>query len=178
MTLELKAANAAQSIEIRKLFDRSAEYGALVQKIAGAKASLVRLGSRRSLTAIRRLERAAEKLSRIDFFASEAKAQAAVALSALKASYQQMYSGGEPRFSKRGLRQADPARYQKRLWATRKAPWVDRLASPWLIKKVIDREPRFARIARPRQGPKQALRFHFNAPNLTPAHNPTTPPTP
>src|SRR5258708_21688655 len=49
MTLELKAANAGQSVEIRKLFDRSAEYGALVQKIAGAKAALVRLGARRAV---------------------------------------------------------------------------------------------------------------------------------
>src|SRR5258708_11747464 len=174
MTLELKAANAAQSIEIRKLFDRSAEYGALVQKIAGAKASLVRLGSRRSLTAIRRLERAAEKLSRTDFFASEAKAQAAVALSALKASYQQMYSGGEPRFSKRGLRQADPARYQKRIWATRKAPWVDRLASAWLIKRFIDREARFVWIARPSERPTNAVGFDFDGAEFTHVKNRVT----
>ena len=174
MTLELKAANAGQSAEIRKLFDRSAEYGALVQKIAGAKASLARLGSRRSLTAIRRLERAAEKLSRIDFFASEAKAQAAAALSALKASYQQMYSGGEPRFSKRGLRQADPARYQKRLWATRQAPWVDRLASAWLIKRFIDREARFAWIARPSERPKKAVGFDYDGAEFTHVKNRVT----
>src|SRR4051794_40519692 len=33
MRLALTAADAAQSAEIRRLFDRSAEYGALVQKI-------------------------------------------------------------------------------------------------------------------------------------------------
>jgi len=174
MTLELKAASTGQFAEIRKLFDRSAEYGVLVQRIADAKGSLARLGPRRAQTAIRRLERATEKLSRIDFFASEAKSQAAAALAALKASYQAMYSGGEPRASKRGLRQIDPARYQKRLWATRKAPWVDRLASAWLIKRFIDREARFAWIARPSECPKKAVGFDFDGAEFTHVKNRVT----
>jgi hypothetical protein len=174
MTLELKAANAAQSVEIRKLFDRSAEHGELVQKIAAARASLARLGARRSLTAIRRLERAAEKLSKIDFFASEAKIQATAALATLKASYQGMYSGGEPRFSKRGLRQVDATRYQKRLWATRKSLWVDRIASAWLIKRFIDREARFAWIARPSECPKKAVGFDFDGAEFTHVKNRVT----
>ena len=174
MTLELKAASTGQFAEIRKLFDRSAEYGVLVERIADAKGALARLGPRRAQTAIRRLERAAEKLSRIDFFASEAKSQAAAALAALKASYQAMYPGGEPRASKRGLRQIDPARYQKRLWATRKAPWVDRLASAWLIKRFIDREARFAWIARPSECPKKAVGFDFDGAEFTHVKNRVT----
>jgi len=174
MTLELKAASTGQFTEIRKLFDRSAEYGVLVERIADAKGSLARLGPRRAQTAILRLERATEKLSRIDFFASEAKSQAAAALAGLKASYQAMYPGGEPRASKRGLRQIDPARYQKRLWATRKAPWVDRLASAWLIKRFIDREARFAWIARPSECPKKAVGFDFDGAEFTHVKNRVT----
>jgi hypothetical protein len=174
MTLELKAATAGQSLEIRKLFDRSAEYGELVRKIAAARASLARLGARRALTAIRRLERAAEKLSKIDFFASEAKVQAMAALAALKASYQAMYSGGEPRFSKRGLRQADAARYRKRLWATRKSLWVDRIASAWLIKRFIDGEAKFVWIARPSECPKKAVGFDFDGAEFTHVKNRVT----
>src|SRR5439155_4160883 len=121
----------------------------LVERIADAKGALARLGPRRAQTAIRRLERAAEKLSRIDFFASEAQSQAAAALAGLKASYQAMYPGGEPRASKRGLRQIDPARYQKRLWATRKAPWVDRLAKAWLVDQFFELHCRFIMVYRP-----------------------------
>lgn len=29
--------------------------------------------------------------------------------------------------------------YQGRAWATRHHPWVDRLASTWLIRRFIDR---------------------------------------
>ena len=174
MTAELKPRTAAQLADVRKLFDRGVEYGALVEKITSAKAALPRLGVRRGQTAIRRLERALEKLSRIDFFAGEAKAQADAALASLKAGYQQMYAGGEPRFSKRGLRETDSRRYQKRVWATRKAPWVDRLASAWLIKRFIDREARFAWIARPSECPKGAIGFDFDGADFTHVKNRVT----
>jgi hypothetical protein len=145
-----------------------------VERIASAKAALPRLGARRGQTAIRRLERALEKLSQIDFFAGEAKAQAAAALASLKAGYQQMYAGGEPRFSKRGLRETDSRRYQKRVWATRKTPWVDRLASAWLIKRFVDREARFAWIARPSECPKGAIGFDFDGADFTHVKNRVT----
>src|SRR5256885_15399430 len=59
MTLELKAASTGQFAVIRKLFDRSAEYGVLLQRISDAKGSLARLGPRRAETAVRRVGRAA-----------------------------------------------------------------------------------------------------------------------
>src|SRR5205823_14888830 len=125
-------------------------------------------------TAIRRLERAMAKLSEIDFFAGEASVQAANALTALKTRYRELYAGGEPRFSKRGLRQLDARRFQKRVWATRKAPWVDRLASAWLIKRFIDREARFAWIARPSECPKNAVGFDFDGAEFTHVKNRVT----
>jgi hypothetical protein len=149
MTLELKARTAAQLADLRKRFDRSGEYGALVRRIGLAKASLAGLGSRRAQTEIRRLEHALQKLAAIDFYPGEAKAQAASALADLQVAYRTAYAGGEPRFSRRRPRQVDAARYRKRIWATRKEPWVDRLASAWLIKRFIDRDARFAWIARP-----------------------------
>ena len=174
LTAALTPRTPAQLDDLRKLFDRSAEYAALAGKIAAAKGSLPRLGSRRGQTAIQRLERATQKLSRIDFFAGEAKTQADAALTDLKVAYRVMYAGGEPRFSKRGLRLLDPARYQKRVWATRKAPWVDRLASAWLIKRFIDREAKFAWIARPSECPKNALGFDFDGATFTHVKNRVT----
>jgi len=174
MTAELKPSTPAQLADIRKLFDRGAQYALLVQSISAARASLERLGARRGQTAIRRLERAMDKLSQIDFFPGEAKAQVAAALTELKASFRQMYAGGEPRFSKRGLRQVDPKRFQKRIWATRKSLWVDRLASAWLIKRFIDREARFVWIARPSECPKNAVGFDFDGAEFTHVKNRVT----
>ena len=174
MTVELKPRTAEQLCDIQKLFDRSAEYDELIARIAAAKNSLGRFGSRRAHTGIRRLERAFEKLSRIDFFAGDRKTRAAAAMAALQAAYREMYADGEPRFSQRHLRQADSTLYQKRVWATRKSPWVDRLASAWLIKRFIDRDARFIWIARPSECPKKAIGFDFDGAQFTHVKNRVT----
>lgn len=159
---------------LRERFDRTAEYAALVGRIAAAKASLAALGPRRGLTALRRLEQALDKVSRIDFFPGAAKAQAATALAALKDRYGQLYARNEPRSSMKGLRPLDRARYQRRLWATRKAPWVDRLASAWLIKRFIDRDAKFVWIARPSERPKKAVGFDYDGAEFTHVKNRVT----
>jgi hypothetical protein len=39
------------------------------------------------------------------------------------------------------------ADYQGRLWVTRPRPYIDRCASAWLIRRFIDRRPRFGFVA-------------------------------
>jgi hypothetical protein len=174
MTLALAPRSDAQRAQIEKLFDRGAEHGALVEKIRATKGSLARLGPRRAQTGIARLERAADKLSRIDFFPGEAKQQATGALAELKQAYRQMYAGGEPRSSRRSLRTHDAARYRNRVWTTRKSLWVDRLASAWLIKRFIDRDARFFWFARPSERPKKAVGFDFDGAAFTHVSNRVT----
>ena len=174
MTLELKARTEKQLADLRQRFERGGEYGATVRRIGLARASLDRLGSRRAQTELRRLEQALARLAAIDFYPGEAKAQAAAAIADLKAAYQAAYGGGEPRASRRRPRQVDASRYRKRVWATRKAPWVDRLASAWLIKRFIDRDARFAWIDRPSQRPKNAVGFDFDGAEFTHVGNRVT----
>jgi hypothetical protein len=161
-------------VDLRSRFDRTAEYAALVGKISAAKTSLPALGPRRGLTTLRRLEQALEKLFRIDFFPGEAKQQAAAALASLKQRYGELHARNEPRSSMKGLRPLERARYQKRLWATRKAPWVDRLASAWLIKRFIDRDAKFVWIARPSECPKKAIGFDYDGAEFTHVKNRVT----
>jgi len=159
---------------LRARFDRTAEYADLVGSIAGAKASLAALGPRRGMTKMRRLQQAMDKLSSIDFFPGEAKQQAAAALSALEARYGELHARNEPRSSMKGLRRFDRARYQKRIWATRKAPWVDRLASAWLIKRFIDRDAKFVWLPRPSDRPKKAVGFDYDGAEFTHVKNRVT----
>src|SRR5262245_6369701 len=174
MTFGLSAKTDAERGELRKLFDRGVEYGVLARRIESARTSLARLGSRRSQTEIRRIEQVFDKLAAIDFYPGEAKSQAAAALAALKAEHRAMYSRSEPRFSRRTLKQVDPTRYQRRIWATRKAPWVDRLASAWLIRRFVDRNARFVWIARPSECPKKAVGFDFDGAEFTHVGNRVT----
>jgi hypothetical protein len=174
MTFDATPHAAVDQATLRGRFDRTPEYGALVGRISAAKASLASLGPRRGLTALRRLEQAAEKLAAIDFFPGEAKEQAAAALAALKVRYTELYARNEPRSSMKGLRPLERARFQKRVWATRKAPWVDRLASAWLIKRFIDRDAKFAWIARPSECPKKAVGFDYDGAEFTHVKNRVT----
>jgi hypothetical protein len=167
MTLDVKSRTAAQLVEMRRLFDRAGEYGTLVRSIRAAKGSLAQLGSRRAQTQILRLERALQRLRAIDFYAGEARTQAETAFADLRSAYRALYAGGEPRSSRRRQRQVDAGRYQGRIWATRKAPWVDRLASAWLIKRFIDREARFEWIDRPSDCPRSAVGFDFDGAEFT-----------
>jgi hypothetical protein len=160
--------------DLRSRFDRTADYGALVAKISALKSSIAALGPRRGLTAVRRLEQALEKVSRIDFFPGQAKQQAVAALGTLRNRYAELYARNEPRPSMKGLRPHQIARYQKRIWATRKAPWVDRLASAWLIKRFIDRDAKFVWIARPSECPKKAIGFDYDGADFTHVKNRVT----
>jgi hypothetical protein len=167
MAVEMNLKADAHAEHVRKLFDRSAEYGELVQKIGAADASLPRLGLRRAQTQLRRLRHSFERLAGNDFYPGPAKAQAETALSALSARIEELYFGGEPRASSKRVRRVDPAKYRRRLWATRSDPWVDRLASAWLIKRFIDSDAKFAWIERPRDCPREAVGFDFDGAEFT-----------
>ena len=173
MTVELKL-KTAQLQDVRKLFDRSADYGALISKIRTAKSSLSRLGHRKARTTLDRLQRSFDKLSAIDFFPGQANVQAAEAISVLNRSLQELYSGGEPHPSAKRLRRLDRGRYQQRVWATRKDPWVDRLASAWLIKRFVDSKAKFAWIDQPRKRPRNAVGFDFDGADFSHSENRVT----
>jgi hypothetical protein len=174
MTLDLKLKTPGQLAHVRNLFDRSAEYGALVQEVGAARASLPARGMRKAQTVVQRLQRSFEKLAQIDFFPGQANLQAAEAIAALKQRLQELYSGGEPHPSRKRLRRLDRSKYQKQLWATRKNPWVDRLASAWLIKRFIDREARFVWLDSVRDRPGKAIGFDFDGAAFTHAGNRVT----
>ena len=174
MTVELKLKSAARFAEVQKLFDRSAEYGALVKKIDAAKRMLPRLGSRRARTATDRMARAFAKIAEIDFYPGQGKLQGAESLASLKRAHQESYAGDEPVFSKKKPRQISIARYKRRTWATRKDLWIDRLASAWLIKRFIDNEAKFLWLDRPRDCPKGAVGFDFDGAEFTHENNRVT----
>jgi len=162
MTVELKPTSPAQLEHLRRLFDRGDEYGVLVKKLAAARGSLARLGRRKADTLVERLRRACQELMESDYFPGEARQQAQQALAALESDARSLRAPGEPRAGKGRVRRLDPARYRRRVWATRSDLWVDRLASAWLIRRFIDPAARFLWLERPRQRPKTAVGFDFD----------------
>ncbi|MPZ46506.1 MAG: chromate resistance protein [Betaproteobacteria bacterium] len=167
MTAELNVKSVAQIDDVRKLFDRSEEYGVLVGRIGAARTSLRRLGKRKAETLAQRLHQAFEELAAIDFYPGQANLQAKDALETLDRERQRLYTDGEPRAALGTVRRLDPTRFRNRVWVTRKNPWVDRLASAWLIRRFIDPKARFKWIERPKERPKGAVGFDFDGADFT-----------
>ena len=167
MTMELKVKTSAQLEYVRRLFDRSREYGTIVERIVAAKGALPKLRKRKTDTLVQRLRRSYEELAEIDFYPGPAQEQAKAAISALEHDAHRLLSGGEPRAAKGRVRRLDPKSYRGRLWATRKDLWVDRLACVWLIRRFIDRNARFAWIDRPRDRPRGSVGFDFDGAPFT-----------
>ena len=167
MIVDLDFRTPAQLGHVRKLFDRSKDYGELVAQVGEAKTSVAKLGKRKAETAAERLQRSFDELAAIDFFPGEARSQAQDALGALHDEVRRLDSGNEPHAARGRVKRVDRDDYRGRTWATRKAPWIDRLASAWLIKRFIDRQARFAWIESPRRCPKNAVGFDFDGAEFT-----------
>jgi hypothetical protein len=167
MAVELNLRTSGQFARVRGLFDRTSEYASLVARIDAAKKSVVRLGRPQADTLVKRLRRLLEEIAGIDFYPGHASKQAQDALAGLESALHGLSSPDEPRRAKGRIRRLDPLRYQGRVWATRKSPWIDRLASAWLIKRFVDRKARFRWIDKPKDLPKGALGFDFDGADFT-----------
>lgn len=174
MIVDLTFKSSEELARARALFDRSAEYGALVRKLAATNGSLASLGPRRAQTVLRKLERELERLAGIDFYPGQAKRQALDALEKLRQHYREAYGSGEPNPSRKRVQPLNHARYRGRTWATRKDLWVDRLASAWLIKRFIDPDARFVWFDRPSARPRDAVGFDFDGAHFTHVGNRVT----
>lgn len=144
------------------LFDRSVEFAALIEQAAALRQMLDASTLREVLRQSRKLRKSLASLTAIDFFPGEAGALAAQALQDLEQSCAQVLSPHEPQFRAGELALRALADYQGRLWATRRRPWVDRLASAWLIRRFIDAQARFLWLDSPEHCPADALGFDFD----------------
>ena len=165
--VEVMPKSAREAGALRKLFDRTADYVSLLRDIEAVRSSFARLGPARSRSSVERARRAVARAIAIDFFPGEARRQTEAAAGRLTEDFQRAFPKGEPRESRRTVRQLDPAAYRRRVWATRKNLWVDRMASAWLIRRFVDREARFLWLEHPRDRPKKALGFDFDGAQFT-----------
>ncbi|WP_139832714.1 MULTISPECIES: chromate resistance protein ChrB domain-containing protein [Pseudomonas] len=145
-----------------RLFDRSDEYASLMEEIAGCRAELAPENALQTARQVRKLRKAFSQLAATDFFPGVPKAQADAALQELEAAIGRALSSDEPSAHDEAITRLERNDYQGRLWATRKRPWVDRLACAWLIRRFIDADARFIWLDRPEDCPGDALGFDFD----------------
>jgi len=149
------------------LFDRGPEFGTLLAEIATCRAGLSEDTAQQVMKQARKLRKVFDQLVVVDFFPGEAQAQTAAALRSLEADAAQATAPDEPHPAARAVQRLDLAQYQGRVWATRRRPWVDRLASAWLIRRFIDPQARFLWLKAPADCPKRAIGFDFDGATFT-----------
>lgn len=139
---EIKAMDEA---DIKGLFVRQSEkeYGGLEKKINALERKVqgmrkgtkgeepVNLGDQLS-----KIEREVEEVVRRDFFSSPSGLAMKARIQTLRTGLKGL--GRKPGDETAAIRLRRKTDYQSRTWATRKGPFVDRMASAWLIKRFID----------------------------------------
>ena len=152
--------DAAQETSLRALFDRSADYQAITEE--AQRLLLTNAGDGAVARSLRVLERRFEQLAAVDFFPGGQREQTAALLDMARIELVRRATPGEPHPRADGVPCRQREEYQDRRWATRKRPWVDRLASAWLIKRRIDARAEFVWLDTPRQCRGDMVGFDFD----------------
>ncbi|MGJ0486633.1 MAG: chromate resistance protein ChrB domain-containing protein [Methylomicrobium sp.] len=166
--LVLDSENAEQQTAFAELFDRSPDYAKLIQTIQTLAASELKAEDPARLQRqITRRRKEFEAIASLDYFPNAAQEQALMALEDLEHAASAVLSPDEPHAVQRRILRLQVKDYQNQQWATRQRPWVDRLASAWLIRRFIDPAATFLWLATPADCPEQALGFDFDGAAFT-----------
>ncbi|MDH4161120.1 MAG: chromate resistance protein [Nitrospirota bacterium] len=93
------------------------------------------------VTALGKIVKEYEGISRRDFFSSHSVGALKKRLQAAESGLKSEGAGFREVTAPIALRRVED--YQRRIWATRKNPFVDRMASAWLIQRFIDAKAAF-----------------------------------
>ena len=144
------------------LFDRSEDYAALLTDAAKMRETLTAGTVLETLKQIRKLRKSFASLADIDFFPGEAQRQTDTTLQELELAAARVLAPDEPHPVHGTITALPLQQYQGRTWATRRRPWVDRLACAWLIRRFIDPQAQLLWLASPGDCPADALGFDFD----------------
>lgn len=145
-----------------ELFDRSDDYSKLRTEIEECQGQLTIENALPTTKQIRKLRKAYDQLAGIDYFPGKPKQQLDSALQELETAVSRALSPDEPHSRNQPITPLNLDDYQSRVWATRKRPWVDRLACAWLIRRFIDPQAQILWLNTPQDCPVDALGFDFD----------------
>ncbi len=172
--MQLSPRDAVQQNELLAQFDRSAAYGVWQQSVRAVHAELNDLSETQARRKLRGSTDALEAIQRIDYFPAQAALQARDELARLRQAFEARFSHGEPTAQPGEVPRVDIRAYARKRWATRARPWVDRLASAWLIRRFIDPQARFVWLADTPVVPRGAIGFDFDGARFTHVGNRVT----
>ena len=125
----------AQQQAFRRMFDRSARYVELLKVVESLKIGYGIADPSSVLRVLHKKRHDLEAISALDFFATEQQDRVRTALAEAEAAVHKLLFPAQTRASG-----APDQPMRRRVWATRKPAWADRLACAWLIRRFADPE--------------------------------------
>lgn len=165
--LVVQARDESQEQAFRALFDRTELYAEFLQSAKEVRGRIKGAPEADLRKALRSLESQLQSIQAGDFFPGKESQRAADALAALRREIDLHLAPDEPAAIAAAIARLSVAEFQGRTWATRKRPWVDRLATAWLIHRFVDKQPTFIWLGDARKCPKAALGYDFDGATFT-----------
>lgn len=141
---------------LRALFDRSARYQDLVKTVESLKVGFGVADPSAIARVLHKQKQEFETISALDFFPNAARDRAGQVLTEAEAAVRKLM------FPTQGGAGARPGeRFLRRIWATRRPLWADRLACAWLIRRFVDPEATVIWLDKSQDCPDSAISFAF-----------------
>ncbi len=155
--LAVTPASEAQRQSFRKMFDRSARYTELLKVIESLKVGFGIADPSAVLRVLHKKRHDFEAISALDFFTSELQQRVRTALADAESAVHKLLFPAQSRAS--GVPD-QPMR--RRVWATRKPAWADRLACAWLIRRFADPEGTVVWLEKSQEPGADAVSFAYS----------------
>jgi hypothetical protein len=156
--LQVSNSDAEQGQMFRSLFDRTGKYQELIKAIEGLRAGFGISEPSAIARVLNKQRREFEAISALEFFTSPVREKTEQVLRETEAEVRKRMFPDAPKAG--GVTQTGRY-YFKRVWATRKPLWADRLASAWLIRRFLDPEATLLWLDKNQECPSTAVGFGF-----------------
>ena len=155
--LQVLPASGAQHAAFRKLFDRSQRYTDLIKVVESLKVGFGIADPSALSRVLNKQRREFEAIGALDFFPSEEQARAKTTIAAAEAEVHRLMF---PARAAAAGKSDEPL--QRRVWATKRPLWADRLACAWLIRRFVDPEGSVLWLDKTQAPPANAVGFCFD----------------
>jgi hypothetical protein len=165
--LKVTARDEVQENGFRALFDRAELYAEFAQSLKEARKAVKSSTETDTRRTLRSLEEQLQNILSCDFFQGKAAESAKSGMRTLREETERQLSPGEPATASGSIPLLNTDDFQGKTWATRARPWVDRLATAWLVQRFVDRNPKFHWLANARKCPKHTVGYDFDGATFT-----------
>jgi hypothetical protein len=162
LVLQVQPLSESQQLAFRSLFNRSARYGELIKVVDSLKVGFGITDPSAISRVLNKQRRELEAISALDFFPDEIQQRAKAALAAAEVSVHKLLF---PTQTQASARPNEPL--QRKVWATRRPPWADRLACAWLIRRFVDPEGTVSWLDKAQECPAGTVGFAFDGARLS-----------